>query len=294
MKINSKKLIKTILLSATVALFHGSAKADAKKNLSLDLDLGVGNGGSSPEVSKGKNPIIKNVYQIMRNGDAKLIAAHRSHSSHRSHRSSRGGHYSHSSSSHYSHSSSSYGSGSSSSTTTTPRKKTAGEYSMGDRTLKSGVHGSDVDQLVSYLVRFCYLKDGVATKKSGYYLYDTNVVNAVKHFQKDAGFTQDGNLTSSQITTLQSWSIDKTSIPLGFRTLSATTEHSGSDVDELVQLLINVGFSPDPSKLKKNGTHYVYTEDIETALKAFQAHHNIQPNGSLSSTTIAKLKLYKK
>lgn len=295
MKSKSRKIIKTLLLSATVALFHGAAKADAKKLLSLDLDLGRPNGGTSPEVSKGQQSLVKNIYRIMRNGDAKLIAGHRSHSSHRSHRSSRGGHYSHSSSSsrHYSHSSSSYGSGSSSSVYMPP-VKTAGDYTLGDRTLSSGIHGSDVDQLVPYLVRYYYLKDGVVTKKAGYYVYDTNVVNAVKHFQKDAGLTQDGKLTSSVLSTLKSWSPAKTTIPLGFRELSSAAETSGFDVDELVELLINAGYSPDPAKLKKSGAHYVFTEDVHTALKAFQAYHGIQPNGELNATTLTKLKSYKK
>lgn len=295
MKSKSRKIIKTLLLSATVALFHGAAKADAKKSLSLDLDLGRPNGGTSPEVSKGQQSLVKNIYRIMRNGDAKLIAGHRSHSSHRSHRSSRGGHYSHSSSSsrHYSHSSSSYGSGRSSSVYTPP-VKTAGDYTLGDRTLSSGIHGSDVDQLVPYLVRYYYLKDGVVTKKAGYYVYDTNVVNAVKHFQKDAGLTQDGKLTSSVLSTLKSWSPAKTTIPLGFRELSSAAETSGFDVDELVELLINAGYSPDPAKLKKSGAHYVFTEDVHTALKAFQAYHGIQPNGELNATTLTKLKSYKK
>ena len=305
MKNKSKKIIKTLLLSATVALFHGTAKADVKKSFSLDLDLGLPNGGASPEVSKGQQPIVKNVYKIMRNGDAKLIAGHRSHSSHRS---SRGGHYSHSSSSshrshsshrssgggsHYSHSSSSYGSGSRSSVYTPPAK-TAGDYSLGDRTLSTGIHGSDVDQLVPYLVRYYYLKDGVVSKKGGYYVYDSNVVNAVKHFQKDAGMTQDGKLTSEGLTKLKSWSASQTTIPLGFRDLSAAAETSGFDVDELRELLINAGYSPDPAKLKKSGSHYVFTEDVHTALKAFQAYHSIQPNGELNATTLAKLKSYKK
>lgn len=287
MKSKSKKLIKTLLLSATVALFHGAAKADAKKSLSPDLDLGLGNGGASPEVSRGKQPLVKNVYKILRNGEPKLIAGHRSHSSHRS---SRGGHYSHSSSSHYSHSSSSYSSGS----TYTAPKKTAGDYTLGDRTLTSGLHGSDVDQLVPYLVRYYYLKDGVATKKGGYYVYDTNVVNAIKHFQKDAGLTQDGKATSAVITSLKSWDASKTTIPLGFRELSAAAETSGHDVDELIQLLINAGFSPDPAKLKKSGTHYVFTEDVVIAIKAFQAYHGFQPNGQLTTTTVTKLKTFKK
>lgn len=284
MKNNAKKIIRTILLSATVSLFHASAKADAKKCLSFDLDLGLGNGGASPEVSKGKQPIVRNVYKILRNGDSKLIAGHRSHSSHRS---SRGGHYSHSSSSHYSHSSST------SSVYTAP-KKTAGDYTLGDRTLSSGIHGSDVDQLVPYLVRYYYLKDGVATKKGGYYVYDTNVVNAVKHFQKDAGLTQDGKVTSRVIAELKDWKASKTTIPLGFRELSAAAQTSGYDVDELIKLLINAGYSPDPSKLKKSGSHYVFTEDVVTAIKAFQAYHGLQPNGELSASTLAKLKQFKK
>ncbi len=303
MKSKSSKIIKTLLLSATVALFHGSAKADVKKDFSLDLDLGLGNGGVNPEVSKGKQPLVKNVYKILRNGDAKLIAGHRSHSSHRS---SRGGHYSHSSSSshrshsshrssgggsHYSHSSSSYGS-SSRSSVYTPPAKTAGDYSLGDRTLSSGIHGSDVDALVPYLVRYHYLKDGVVSKKGGYYLYDSNVVSAVKHFQKDAGLSQDGKVTADVITKLKGWSVDKTTIPLGFRSFSAAAQTSGYDVDELIQLLINAGYSPDPSKLQKSGSHYVFTEDVLIAVKAFQAYHGIKPNGDLDSTTLTKLKSY--
>lgn len=301
MKSSSKKIIRTLLLSATVALFHGSAKADAKKTLALDLDLGLGNGGSSPEISKGKNPLVKNVYKMLRSGDVKLIAGHRSHSSHRS---SRGGHYSHSSSSHsshsshrssagsthYSHSSSSYGSGS----TYTAPAKTAGDYTLGDRTLSTGIHGSDVDQLIPYLTRYYYLKDGVVSKKSGYYVYDTNVVNAIKHFQKDAGLTQDGKATSSVVTALKGWNVAKTTIPLGFRELSVTSATSGFDVDELVELLIATGYAPDPAKLRKNGTHYVFTEDIVTAVKAFQAFHGMQPTGEVNATTINKLKALRK
>lgn len=305
MKDKSKKIIKTLLLSATVALFHGSAKADLRKSLSLDLDLGLGNGDASPEVSKGKQPIVKNVYKILRSGEAKLIAGHRSHSSHRS---SGGGHYSHSSSSshrshsshrssgggyHYSHSSSSYGRSSRRSTVYTPPAKTAGDYSLGDRTLSSGIHGSDVDKLVQHLIRYYYLKDGVVSKKGGYYVYDNNVVNAVKHFQKDAGLIQDGKLTANVLSELNSWSASKTTIPLGFRSLSVWDKTSGFDVDDLVDLLIKAGYSPNPALLKKSGNHYVFTTDIETAVKVFQAYNGITPNGDVNATTIAKLKSVK-
>ena len=288
MKSKSKKIIKTLLLSATVALLHNAAKADTKKAIYIDLNPGSSNNGISSQVSPGRQSIIRNVYKNMRTWSAKLIASHRSHSSHRSHnshRSSRGGHYSQSSSG-------SYRSGSSS--VYTPPAKTAGDYTLGDRTLSSGIHGSDVDQLVPYLIRHHYLKDGLVAKKGGYYLYDNNVVNAVKHFQKDAGLTQDGKLTSEALSILKSWSPTKTTIPLGFRELSASEETSGFDVDELVELLINAGYSPDPAKLKKSGSHYVFTEDVHTALKAFQAYHGIQPNGELNATTLTKLKSYKK
>ncbi len=76
--------------------------------------------------------------------------------------------------------------------------------------------------------------------------------------------------------------------------MSATSATSGSDVDELVQLLINAGYSPNPSKLKKRGTHYIFTEDIETAIKAFQAYHGLKPNGELNQITLTQLKTYKK
>lgn len=296
MKNKSKKIIKTLLVSATVALFHSAVKADAKKSISLDLGLGLPKGGASPEALKGQQPLVKNIYKIMRSGDVKLIAGHRSHSSHRS---SRGGHYSHSSSSHSSHrsssggSSNSNGSGRSSSTYTTPTKS-AGTYALGDRTLSFGIYGSDVDQLVLYLVRCYYLKEGIVTKRSGYYVYDSNVVNAVKHFQKDAGLVQDGKIRPNALLVLKSWNPEKTTIPLGFRKLSSSAGTSGFDVDELVQLLIKAGYSPDSSKLKKKESHYVYTDDVHIALKAFQAYHGIQPRGELNAATLAKLKSYKK
>lgn len=304
MKATSKKIIRTLLLSATVALFHGSAKADVKKSLSLDLDPGAGNGDLHPEVSKGKKPVVKNVYKILRSGDAKLIAGHRSHSSHSSHsshRSSGGGHYSHSSSSygsHYSSTSSSYGSSSSSSSSSTykpakPKAKTAGDYSLGERTLSLGVHGSDVDALVQYLERNIYLKPGMVSKKGSYHVYDSNVVNAVKHFQKDAGLAQTGKVTSSLLTELRSWDPYKTTIPLGFRSLSATEGTTGYDVDELVNLLIKAGFSPNPALLKKAGEHYIYSSDIVTAVKVFQAFCSLSPTGILNSATIAKLRATK-
>lgn len=39
MKSKSKKIIKTLLLSATVALLHNAAKADTKKAIYIDLEV---------------------------------------------------------------------------------------------------------------------------------------------------------------------------------------------------------------------------------------------------------------
>jgi peptidoglycan hydrolase-like protein with peptidoglycan-binding domain len=294
---SAKNIIKTLLLSATVALAN-QAKADSKAT-SLSLDLGLNPNNSDIEIEKDKQKIIKNVYKIQRNGDYKLIAGHRSHSSHRS---SRSGHYSHSSSSHsshsshrsantgshYSHSSSSSYGGGSSSYYSAPAK-TPATYSLGDRTLSNGLYGNDVDELIPYLVRYSYIRSTTGLiKKGGYYVYDANVANAVKHFQKDAGLTADGKITSSQLTTLKGWDIDKTTIPLGFREL--TTSTSGYDVDELVRLLTTAGYAPDPVKLQKSGDHYVFTEDIQTAIKVFQAYNGIKPTGELDATTLSTLK----
>ena len=102
--------------------------------------------------------------------------------------------------------------------------------------------------------------------------------------------TQNGIINSASLNILKSWNVAKTTIPLGFRELSASAATSGYDVDELVQLLIAAGFAPDFSKLKKDGSHYVYTEDIHTAIKAFQAFHGISPTGELNAATITKLK----
>jgi hypothetical protein len=294
---SAKNIIRALLLSATVALSN-QAKADNDPK-PLSLDLGFGPDNADIETEKDKQKVIRNIYKIQRNGDYKLIAGHRSHYSHRS---SRSGHYSHSSSSHVSHyshrsantgshyshsSSSSYGGGRSSSSVAPA--KTPASYSLGDRSLSNGVYGNDVDELIPYLIRYSYIKDASnLIKKGGYYVYDANVAKAVKHFQKDAGVTADGIITSNQLSTLKTWDIAKTTIPLGFRELSLST--SGYDVDELVRLLSKAGYAPDPIKLQKSGAHYVFTEDIRTAIKMFQAFNGIKPTGETDATTINLLK----
>lgn len=276
---SSKKLIKSLLLSAAFTLLHGqNANAESKPALSLSFD---GLDDNNQELQKGKNPVLNNVYKILRNGDVSLIAAHRSHSSHRSHRS----HSSHrSGSSHYSHSSSSYSGGT---TTYTTPKKTPATYSIGDRTLKQGLHGADVNQLVPYLVSNFYIKESTLKKNGEYYIYDSNVVEAIKHFQKDAKIEATGQTDYTTYSKLRTWDSNNTTIILGIRDI--TIGLSGYDIDELIKMLTSAGYAPDPDKLLKENHHYVFTEDVMMAVKMFQAYHKMEATGLVDEKTIKKL-----
>ena len=85
MKNKLNRLIHKIMLTATASLIGGNVSANAT---SLPVTLPQGNSDKQIDIAQ-KNQIIKGVYKIKRNGDAQLIASHRSHSSHRSHRSHR-------------------------------------------------------------------------------------------------------------------------------------------------------------------------------------------------------------
>ncbi len=312
MKSKLNKLLKTIMMSSAMSLLHLPASASDKPVASLpDLGFGGLDDGNKGEeaVSSFKQKVYKNVLKLKRNGEPQLIAGHRSHSSHRS---SGGGHYSHSSSSHRSHSShrssgggshyshsssSSYrssGSGSSSSRSSvyTPPAKTYKDYSLGDRALSSGLYGSDVDELITHLTNKYYLRPTNLIKKNGYYVYDANVAAAVKRFQNDAGLKVSGSLSKSDATALAAWDKSKTKIMLGIRDISVNV--AGDDVSELIILLTNAGYAPDPSKLAYSGGKAVFTEDVAMAVKMFQAYNGMQPTGNPDTETVTKLKAAKK
>jgi murein L,D-transpeptidase YcbB/YkuD len=119
--------------------------------------------------------------------------SHRSHSSHRSHySSSSGGTYTPPSNS--GNSGLSPGSGSSNSGTTTTALR------LGSRTLKKGMSGTDVTELINLLLKKQYLTlDGGGTQVTGTYTFDAIVEGAVKKFQKDNGLTADGECGSTTI-----------------------------------------------------------------------------------------------
>lgn len=296
MKNSAKNKIKALLLSATAALLPTHAQAEEATTFMPDLG---NNDDLFGETRRSWGKVFKNVAKLDKNGDVKYIASHRSHMSHRSggggggygHRS----HYSHYSSygggsSHYSSSSSSR---SSSSSYSKPKPKSAGDYSIGDRTLKTGIHGSDVTALTGYLATGLYINHSWIKEKEGYSLYDATIASAVKHFQKDAGLAQTGIADQTTIDKLKSWDNSKTTVILGTRELSysETSTDKGTDVTELVKLLTKAGFPPNPKKIVMTSDGRTeFTKDIATAVRFFQAYNNLRVTGRADDTTIKALK----
>lgn len=296
----SNKIIRSLLFTSVLSLIQMNAKAQNPFMPQFESD----EDDESDQVGPIKRKILKDVIKISPSGRMSMVDehySHRSHSSHRSHYSGSGGHSSHSShysSSHSSHYSSSSSSSSRSSgisglySTPVAKKKTPADYSFGDRTIKSGVYGADVDKLAELLVTKYYLKKTLITKKANYTLYDANILAAVKHFQRDAGITPTGIVDNSTSIALQAWDANKTTIDLGFREL--TTGTSGYDVTQLVTLLTAAGYPPESSKLEYKSGNAVYNAEITMAIKMFQAYNHLEPTGIPDTQTITKLKTFKK
>lgn len=295
MKSSAKNKIKALLLSAAAALLPTHAQAEEATTFMPDLG---NNDYFFGETNRSWGKVFKNVAKLDKNGDVKYIASHRSHMSHRS--GGGGGGYGHRS--HYSHYSS-YGGGSShyssssssrrsSSSYSKPKPKTAGDYSIGDRTLKTSIHGSDVTSLTGYLATGLYINRSWIKEKEGYALYDATIASAVKHFQKDAGLPQTGVADQTTINKLKSWDNSKTTVILGTRELSysETSTDKGTDVTELVNLLTKAGFAPDPKKIVMTSDGRTeFTKDISTAVRFFQAYNNLSVTGRADEATIKAL-----
>lgn len=294
----TKKILKSILLSSAMSLMHTEAKAQNPFLPSFESD------DDSDQVGEIKHRIYKNVVKISPTGRMAMVNGHRSHSSHRSHYSGGGGHSSHSShysSSHTSHYSSSSSSRSSSSSSLSGSSrvsgfysaptKTAADYSLGDRTIKSGIYGADVNKLAELLVSKYYLKRNSVSKKSGYTLYDANMSAAIKHFQRDAGLTVSGTVDNATSVALQTWDESKTTIDLGFRDITEGT--AGYDVSQLIKLLTAAGYSPESSKLEYKSGNAVFNSEVAMALKMFQAYNQLEVTGIPDTQTITKLKNFK-
>lgn len=303
----TKKLIKSLLVTSALSLLHSTAaNAQELKHGSLESQ---DNDDNVDEIQSLKRNIVKKVVKVSPTGRMTMVNDHTSHSSHRSHSShysgsSGGGYRSHSShqshSSHYSSSGSSYSGSreySSSSTgggsistfvSSKPKAKTVADYSLGDRTISSGTYGADVNTLAELLVNNLYIKQSALAKKSGYYICDAAMVAAIKHFQRDAGFTATGTVDQNIAITLQTWSPSKTSVTLGIRDITVNT--TGQDVNQLITLLNKAGYSPDQTKLEYSNGNAVFTVDVQIAVKMFQAYNGLRVTGNPDAATLAKLK----
>jgi hypothetical protein len=201
----AKKILKSLLLSATVALANS---ANAKKtDLPESLTLGLSSDNPEFKEADSKQKIVRDVYKILKNGNAKLIAGHRSHSSHRSHRSSSGGHYSHSSSSYSSGLSSggsSYSSSAGSGSSSSHVKK---KYNLGERKLSVDMSGNDVTQLVELLRKagFPPNENVLHYKNEEGYVFSEDITMAIKVFQAFHGIKPTGDLDSKTITELKKY-----------------------------------------------------------------------------------------
>ena len=98
------------------------------------------------------------------------------------------------------------------------------------------MYGSDVKTASDYLVKLGYLKSSQVSKNtSGYVVYNRDMIDAVKAYEKDKGLTIDGQISK---TTASSLSSDASSYrELGSRDL--TVGMSGTDVAQMKNLLID-------------------------------------------------------
>ena len=174
----------------------------------------------------------------------------------------------------------------------TPKPVDPKTVELGERTMSLNLYGNDISKLVQLLVEKLYLRDSWVSKKEGFMLYDSVVEGAVKHFQKDAGLSQSGQLEYSSLQTLKTWDKEKTTMTLGVRDLYYVEglPMSGYDVDELVTLLWEKGLTPDPSKIEKRNGHSVFTADIEMAVKLYQAYNNLPDTGRVDEAFVKSIK----
>lgn len=154
------------------------------------------------------------------------------------------------------------------------------------------VYGSDINKLVKLLAEKLYIRESWVSTKDGFMMYDSKVEDAVKHFQKDAGLTQSGQLEHSALQTLKTWDKEKTTVILGVRDLYYIDglTMAGYDVDELVALLWEKGLTPDPTKIEKRNGHAVFTQDIEMAVKLYQAYNDMSDTGKVDEAFVKSIK----
>ncbi len=186
---NLYSLLRKVFLGSLAGLAASSSSNASTNAVVLKED----DGENRVEASFSKKIDLRPKLLLKKSSnDEWSFMAHRSHRSHSSHRS----HYSHYSS--YSGGSpggSSSGSGGYTSPNPglQPNYNSSSTLQFGARTLKLGMSGTDVTELVNILLRKKYLKlDDGSTTVTGTYNYDETVQDAVSQFQKDNNLPGDG------------------------------------------------------------------------------------------------------
>ncbi|MFC1784971.1 peptidoglycan-binding protein [Candidatus Neomarinimicrobiota bacterium] len=181
---NLQNLIRKVILGSTAlsAAIYGNNQPPKIALLDQEADS---ENNSNIIVKEKDTP--KLVFRSVAATDDFVMVSHRSHRSHSSHRS------------HYSHYSSYTGGSSKKESTSNPALKPNYEddisktSQLGARTLKSGMSGADVTELVNILLSKKYLKlESGGTTVTGIYTYGPIIEGAVKKFQSDNGLKNDG------------------------------------------------------------------------------------------------------
>lgn len=212
MKSSLSSLLRKIFLSSLAGI---AAKGVSGSIPNIGFYPSYGEESEATLVLEKENNLQPKLLLKKSNNDEWNVMAHRSHrshSSHRSHYSSSSGGSSRSGSSSGSSRSGSSGSSSGSSnsgtsgTTVKPNSLlspiksaeanlgiSATSLKLGARTLKLGMSGTDVTELINILLKKKYLKlDNGGTQVNGSYTYDETIEATVKQFQIDNGVLPDG------------------------------------------------------------------------------------------------------
>ena len=149
--------------------------------------------------------------------------------------------------------------------------------------MKKDLYGADIKQLTDWLVK-CEYMNALQVKKntSGYVLYDNNVVEAVRTFQKDMGLTADGIAGTTTCNKLKAYA--ESYYKLGDRVLRVGM--SGTDVTEIKNYLIDNGYLQDATA---KGA-ILFDTTIENALKAFLADVGLEWAGQTDSDIVFYVK----
>lgn len=277
MKTKFEKLLKGIFLTSIASLVSSN---DAN---AISYDLSKISNDNNDNIEQGKKNDLSQKYVLkIHNDNSYLIAGHRSHRSHSSHRSSSYGSYGGSSSS--SSSSSTY------KTNTTTYSKTT--YSLGERTLVSGVSGKDVAELANKLLKIRYITESDIEKNySGDVVYSTNLENAIKKFQNDHNQVVDGIVGKKTIETINKRieqindeTVNSHKYNLGDRVLKKQMQ--GYDVTQLKNILIDKGYLSG-NLIKGN---FIFDEETEKAVINFQKAIGIDADGIVETQTVYFLK----